>query len=214
MRLIKFDVFWRCISSQYLTLTDIAIFDTAIYNLGIRITLGLPLANIESTECHNTEFKTITVYESNLFLNQNHIITITNESMMLWCNRKRIRLSNINIGNVSILFIPISDYDAFNYVKILSFHNYFQRDLVSGDFLSRFHSLAEVYFNVIDVNILNNLILLVKSNQSRLSNPVYLNKFQSDGYEMISDELIMEFIESTPMMESFEMVYFKLSKDC
>jgi hypothetical protein len=31
---------------------------------------------------------------------------------------------------------------------------------------------------------------------------------------IIPDELIMEFIESTPMMESFKTANFKLSKDC
>jgi hypothetical protein len=95
MRLIKFDVFWRCILSQYLTLRDITIFDTSVNNIGIRITLGLALANTESTENHNTETKTLTAYESNLFLNQNHIIRIANELMLSWCDSKRIILPNI-----------------------------------------------------------------------------------------------------------------------
>jgi hypothetical protein len=154
MRLIKFDVFWRCILSQYLTLRDITIFDTAVNNLEIRKALGLPLAKTQSTECHNTETKTLTAYESNLFLNQNHSIRIANESMLLWSNRKRIKLPNISFeSSLNCRW----DNDIFNPVKILSFYN-FQPELDSYQFTTRFNSLTEVTFNRININILNNLI--------------------------------------------------------
>jgi hypothetical protein len=92
MKIPKFKIFWECIASDYLELHDLAVFELACDAKSVRNELCLPRKR------HRALSSSCNPYAVDLYLSPSRRILLRNMTMMIWCQKRRLRLPHVELG--------------------------------------------------------------------------------------------------------------------
>lgn len=125
MKIPHMDIFWQCIAGPFLSVVDMAIFESALDSHGYRLALMLPMPPAREIGEKSRNISQESNYEIGRYPYERMIslstiddVELINEQMKKWCERRHFKLPSIHLH-----FQPSTSrhaWDLMNYIESLT----------------------------------------------------------------------------------------------